>query len=72
MHGETLTGARIQHATLMGYIKQELALHINRVLPNPRLTDLDYIKIMSNAVKKFVDVPKCQEMISDGMFHFIA
>ncbi len=69
---ETLTGTRIQHATLMGYIKQALALHIDRGLPNPRLADIDYIKIMSNAVKKYEDVPKCQEMISDSMFHFIA
>ncbi len=27
---------------------------------------------MSNAVKKYKSVPKHQEMISDGMFHFIA
>ncbi len=56
----------------MGYIKQALALHTNRGLPNPKLVDLDYIKIMTNAVKKHEDVPKCQEIISDGMFHFIA
>ena len=56
----------------MGYIKQALALHTDRGLPNPRLADIDYIKIMSNAVKKYESVPKRQEMISDGMFHFIA
>ena len=72
MRGETLTGARIQHATLMGYIKQAMALHINRGMPNPRLAVIDYIKIMSSAVKKYEDVPKDQEMISDGMFHFVA
>ncbi len=55
----------------MGYIKQAIALHIGRGMPNPRLAVIDYIKIMSNAVKKYEDVPKCKEMISDGMFHFI-
>ncbi len=72
MRGETLTDARIRHATLMGYIKQAIALHIDCGMPNPRLAVIDYIKIMSSAVKKYEDVPKCQEMISDGMFHFIA
>ena len=70
--GETLTGIRIRHATLMGYIRQSLALHSDRGLPNPKLADLDYIKIMTNAVKKYKSVPKHQEMISNGMFHFIA
>ncbi len=55
----------------MGYIRQALALHTDRGLPNPKLADLDYIKIMTNAVKKYKSVPKHQEMISDGMFHFI-
>ena len=72
IRGDTLTGIWIRHATLMGYIKQALALHTDRGLPNPRLADIDYIKIMSNAVKKYESVPKRQEMISDGMFHFIA
>ena len=69
---ETLTGIRIRHATLMGYIRQALALHTDRGLPNPKLVDLDYIKIMTNTVKKYINGSKCQEMISDGMFHFIA
>ena len=56
----------------MGYIKQVIALHIGRGMPNPRLAVIDYIKKMSNAVKKYEDVPKRKEMISDGMFHFIS
>ncbi len=59
--GITLTGIRIRHTTLMGYIKQALALHTDRGRPNPKLVDLDYIKIMTNAVKKYQDIPKCQE-----------
>ena len=55
----------------MGYIKQALGLHTNRGLPNPKLVDLDYIKIMTSAVKKYENVPTCQEMIFNGMFHFI-
>ncbi len=72
IRGDTLTGVRIRPTTLMGYIRQALALHIDRSLPTPRLADVDYIKIMSNAVKKYESVPKRQDMISDGMFHFIA
>ena len=57
---------------LLGYIKQALSLHTGHGLPNSRLADLDYIKIISSTVKKYEDVPKHQEMISNGMFHFIA
>jgi hypothetical protein len=27
---------------------------------------------MTNAIKKYKTVPKCKEMISDNMFHYIA
>ena len=57
---------------LMGYLKQALSLHANHGLPNPKLADLDYIKIMTNTVKKYETVPKQQEMISNSMFHYIA
>ena len=67
-----ITGVRKWHTTLLGYIKQTVALHTDCGLPSPKLANLDYIKIMTNAVKKYKDVPKCQEMISNGMFHFMA
>ena len=57
---------------VMGYTKQALFLHNNRGLPNPKLADLDNNKIMTNTVKKYRYVPKHQEMISNGMFHFIS
>ena len=57
---------------LMGYTKQALSLHDDHGRPNPKLADLDYIKIMTNTVQKDKDVPKHQEMIFDGMFHFMA
>ena len=70
--GKMLTGICIQHTTLLGYIKQALSLHASCGLPHPKLADFNYIKIMSNTVKKYEDVPKRQEMISNDMFHFIA
>ena len=53
---------------MMGYIKQALQLHEHRHLPNPKSADINYIKIMTDAVKKWEEVPKRQEMISDSMF----
>ena len=45
---------------------------MDRGLPSPSLADVNYIKIMTNAVKKYVTVPKHKEMISDSIFHYIA
>jgi hypothetical protein len=36
---------------MMGEIKQALQLHEHRHLPNPKSGDINYIKIMTNAVK---------------------
>ena len=55
----------------MGYIKQAPQLHVHRHLPSPKTADLNYIKIMTDAVKKWEAVPKRQEMISDSMFHYM-
>ena len=57
---------------LQGYIKQVIPLHTDRRLPSPNLADINYIKIMTNAVKKFKNIPKCKEMISGSMFYYIA
>ena len=62
---------RIRHATLLGYIKQAVTLHTDRGLPNPQQVDINYIKVMTNAIKKYETVPKRKEMISDSMFHYI-
>ena len=64
IHGHTITGMRIRHATLLGYIKQAVALHTDRGLPNLHQVDIYYIKVMTNAVKKYETVPKHKEMIS--------
>ena len=72
IRGHTITGARICHAMLQGYSKQAMSLHIDRGFPNPHQVDINYIKVMTNTVKKFETVPKHKEIISDTMFHHIA
>ena len=57
---------------LQGYIKQALHLHTDRGMINPGLADINYIKIMTNAIRKYESVPKRNETISDSMFHYIA
>jgi hypothetical protein len=72
IQGKTIKGIRIRHATLQGYVSQALSLHTDRGLTNPNLADINYIKIMTNAVKKYETVPNRKEMISDSMFHYMA
>ena len=72
IRSDIVSGVRIRHTTLMGYVKQAILLYADRCLPSPTLVDLDYIKIMTTAVKKYEEVPKHQEMMSKGMFYFIA
>ena len=56
---------------LMSYVKQACLLHADCGLPRPTIAAVDYIKIMTAAVKKYKDVPKHQDLIFDGIFHFI-
>jgi hypothetical protein len=70
IRGNTITGIRIRHATLQGYVSQALSLHIDRGLTSPSLADINYIKIMTNAVNKYKTVPNHKEMISDSMFNY--
>lgn len=72
IQGKTIKGIRIRHATLQGYVSQALSLHTDCGLTNPNLADINYIKIMTNAVKKYETVPNRKEMISDSMFHYMA
>jgi hypothetical protein len=69
--GETLKGRRIRHATLRGYVQQAIACHTSRKLPSPTMADMDYIKTITEAVRKYEKVPNRREMIHDAMFHFI-
>jgi len=62
----------IRHMTLQSYVNQALSLHANRGLPSPHLADINYIKIMTNAIKKYETVPKWKEMTSISLLHYIA
>jgi hypothetical protein len=52
IRSRTTTGLQIQHATLLGYIKQAAVLHTDHGLPNLHHVDINYIKVMTNAIKK--------------------
>lgn len=69
--GQTLLGKRIRHSTLKSYIKQAINCHTNRKLPSPALADTNYIKTITDAVKKYEQVPNRREMIHDAMFIFL-
>jgi hypothetical protein len=72
IRGRTITGKHIWQAMLLGYFKQAVALHTDGRLPNPHQVNMNYIRVMTNAVKKYETIPKHKEMISDNMFHYIA
>jgi hypothetical protein len=56
---------------LKSYIKQAINCHTNRKLPSPALADTNYIKTITDAVKKYERVPNRREMIHDAMFTFL-
>ena len=59
----------IWHVTLMGYITQVTALHIQYGIPNPHPTDTDWVKIITGTMKNYKMVPDHWEIIRDVMFH---
>jgi hypothetical protein len=63
--GETLLGRNICYATLKGYIKQAIECHKCRQLPSPELADINYVKIITDAVKKYEQVPKPKSKRND-------
>jgi len=70
IRGETLKGDGffIRHATLMGYISQAVRCHTDRLLPSPRTgVPIDYVSLMTDAVRKYKKVPNRREMIHDPM-----
>ena len=56
----------------MDYISQALSLHDDCSLPGPCVADINYLKIMTSAVKKWESIPRHQEMISNIMFNYMA
>ena len=71
IQGETIKGLRLRHATLMGYIRCALQLHRDRNLPNPLGAPVNYISLMTDAVRKWELVPNRREVIHDAMFHHL-
>ena len=71
IQGENIKGLQLRHAMLMGYIRCTLQLHRDRHLPNPQGAPVNYISLMTNAVRKWELVPNCREVIHDAMFRHI-
>ena len=70
IRGETIKGDGffIRHSTLMGYVAQATRCHTDRHLPSPRLgVPIDYVALMTDAVRKYERVPNRREMIHDPM-----
>lgn len=57
VQGETLLSRKIKHATLNRYITQAISCHTDRNLPSLQSAKVDYIKIVTDAVKKYKLVP---------------
>ena len=56
----------------MGYIHQAIRCHTDRQLPSPRSgVPVDYISLMTDAVRKYEQVPHRREMIHDPMMREI-
>jgi len=52
----------------MGYVAQATRCHTDRRLPSPRLgVPIDYVALMTDAVRKYERVPNRREMIHDPM-----
>jgi hypothetical protein len=68
IQGKNIKGLRLRHATLMGYVRRALQLHKDRQLPPPTSAPINYISIMTDAVRKWELVPNRQECINDAMF----
>ena len=72
IHSNTITGMCLCHTAIQGYIQQALLLHMDQGLPHPMLADVNYIKIMTNAVRKYESIPKRKDMVLDSIFHYLA
>ena len=69
IRGETILKRQIKHATINGYVKAAVKLHIDRELPSPHHAKTNYIDIVLKAVKKYEKEPDRQHMIDDEMIH---
>jgi hypothetical protein len=69
VEGETILARKIRYATLKGYLAQVVELHTQRNLPSPRSAEMDFVKVITDAVKTYEQVPNRREMIHDSMYH---
>jgi hypothetical protein len=53
----------------MGYIRRVIQLHTDRQLQNPTSAHINYISLMTDAIRKWEPVPNRHEVIHDAMFH---
>jgi hypothetical protein len=68
VQGETLLSTKICHGTLKGYIKLACICHISLGLPDPRWAPTNFIKAITDVIKKYEKVPNRREMIHDAMY----
>lgn len=67
--GKMIQLLKIRHATLTGHIIQASKCHIDWNLPSPCRVQVDYIKTITDAVKKYKIFPHFQEIFYNIMFN---
>jgi hypothetical protein len=68
VEGDTLLSNKIRHSTLNNYIKLACLCHTSLGLADPRRAPINFIKTITDAVRKFEKVPNRREMIHDSMY----
>jgi hypothetical protein len=72
VQGETIHTQCIHHVALLGCLSQAISFHTQCGLLHLHSADIDFIKIITDAVNKHKTVPKHCDMIHDMMFHHMA
>ena len=71
IQGENIKGLQLCHATLMGYVHCILQLHRDQNLPDSQGALINYISLMTDAIKKWEFVPDRCEVIHYAMFQHL-
>lgn len=67
IQGESITGIAIRSRTVINYISAACELFTEQKLPSPRLSNTDYISVITNALKNYEQVENRRVMITDAM-----
>jgi hypothetical protein len=67
VQGESITGIAIRSRTVTNYITAVCELFTEQHLPSPRLSTIDYISVITNALKNYEQVDNRRVMITDAM-----